>query len=312
MFKRSHLLAIASLALGFSLSASAQVVVGDVYSSDASIKGTIMLAGTGMRVFSGSQVSAGVQPAVLRLARGGEVKVCPGTNLTVSASASGTEMLFSVSTGALEFHYTIDSGADSIITPDFQLRLTGPGEYHIGVGADQRGATCVRGLQRNTALVAVSEMLGDGRYQVQPREEVVFHDGRVNTAVAGALAHCGCPDPPAPVMRAEAKPAETQAVPSQFPASAPLPPAESETHVQVEAPFVFRGDKTEPDVAYSVLRLTVRNGNDLSLKLVPTVVPPPELARKEPEKPKAAASVDKSSGGFFKKLGKFFSRIFRG
>src|SRR4051812_12958975 len=109
MWIRSHLLAVASLALGFSLPASAQAVVGDVYSSDASIKGTIMLAGTGMRVFSGSQVSAGAQSAVLKLARGGEVKICPGTNLTVSASAGGTEMLFSVSTGALEFHYTLDS-----------------------------------------------------------------------------------------------------------------------------------------------------------------------------------------------------------
>ena len=78
MFIRSHLLAIATLALGCSLPASAQVVVGDVYSSDASIKGTIMLAGAGMRVFSGSQVSAGAQSAVLKLARGGEVKVCPG------------------------------------------------------------------------------------------------------------------------------------------------------------------------------------------------------------------------------------------
>ena len=311
MFRRSHLLAIATLALGFSLSASAQVVVGDVYSSDASIKGTIMLAGAGMRVFSGSQVSAGAQSAVLKLARGGEVKVCPGTNLTVSASASGTEMLFSVSTGALEFHYAIDSGADSIITPDFQVRLMGPGEYHIGIGADQRGATCVRGLQRNNALVTVTEMLGDGRYQVQPNEEVVFHDGRVNTATAGALVHCGCPDPPTPVMRTEAKPAETPVVPPLQP-QPPAPNSDLAEHVQVDAPFVFRGDKTEPDVPYTLLRMTTRNGNDLALKLVPTVLPPPDLTAKTPEKPKAAASVDKNSGGFFKKVGRFFSRMFRG
>jgi hypothetical protein len=308
MSRRSHLLAIAALALGCTPPAGAQAVVGDVYSSDASIKGTIMLAGAGMRVFSGSQVSAGAQSAVLKLARGGEVKVCPGTNLTVSASSNGSEMLFSVSTGALEFHYAIDSGADSIITPDFQLRLTGPGEYHIGIGADQRGATCVRGLQRNNALVSVTEMLGDGRYQVQPNEEVVFHDGRVNTATAGALVHCGCPDPPAPVIRAEAKPAVAPATQSQPPVQ-DSPPAE---HVQVDAPFVFRGDKTEPDVPYTLLRLTTREGNDLALKLVPTVLPPPELASKTQEKPKVAAAADKNSGGFFKKVGRFFSRMFRG
>jgi hypothetical protein len=311
MLIKSHLLAIGTMVLFFAHPASAQVVVGDVVSSDASIKGTIMLAGSGMRVFSGSQVSAGAQPAVLRLVRGGEVKVCPGTNLSVSASANGTEMLFSVSTGALEFHYTLDAGADSIITPDFQLKLTGPGEYHIGIGTDQRGATCVRGLQRNNALVAVSEMLGDGRYQVRPQEEVVFHDGRVNTAIAGALAHCGCPDPPTPVMRAETKATEVPAEPVQPQPSAP-PPTEAEAHVQVEAPFVFRGDKTEPDVPYMLLRLTTRRGNDLALKLVPVVLPPPELARRLPEQPSSATSADKNSGGFFKKVGRFFSRMFRG
>lgn len=311
MIKKSHLLSVATLALGLSLPARAQVVVGDVYSSDASIKGTIMLAGSGTRVFSGSQVAAGASPAVLRLARGGEVKICPGTNLTVSASAAGTEMLFSVSTGALEFHYTLESGADSIMTPDFQLRFAGAGEYHIGIGADERGATCVRGLQRNNGQVAVFETLGDGRYQVQPSEEVVFRDGRVSTAAAGALVHCGCPEP-LPVMRAETKPAEAVAAPVPIP-PLPVPNQEQVAHVQVEAPFVFQGDKAEaPDITYQVLRLRASNERDIALKLVPTVLPPPELA-KAAESTKATANVEpKKSGGFFKKLGSFFSHIFRG
>jgi hypothetical protein len=311
MMKGSKLLAATGLAFGLSLPTFAQVVIGDVYSADAAIKGTIMLVGSGTRVFSGSQVAAGGSPAVLKLARGGEVRICPGTNLTVSASAAGTEMLFSVSTGALEFHYALDSGADSIMTPDFQLRLAGRGEYHIGIGADERGATCVRGLQRNSGPIAVFETLGDGRYQVQPHEEVVFRDGRVNTATAGALVHCGCPEPP-PVMRTESKPQESAASQVQVPQPA-LTTKPAETHVQVEAPFVFQGDRTQPDISYQVLKLTARNGNDIALKLVPTVTPPPELAIETMEKPKAAVAVEqKKSGGFFKKLGNFFSKMFRG
>jgi hypothetical protein len=138
----------------------------------------------------------------------------------------------------------------------------------------------------------------------------VFHDGRVDSATAGALAHCGCPDPP-PMMSAEAKPVAIPP-PAATLATAPPPPPGAEAHVQVDAPFVFRGDKTEPDVPYTLLRLTTRNGNDLALKLVPTVVPPPELASKAQEKPKVAAAADKNSGGFFKKVGRFFSKMFRG
>jgi hypothetical protein len=315
MSRGSHTVLIAAFVMAAAMQTSAQTVVGDVYASDASVKGTVMLAAGGTRVFSGSQVGAGATAATLRLARGGEVRICPGTNLTLSSSSTGNELLLSLNAGSIELHYTLASAADSIMTPDFQIQLVGPGEFHIGFGADERGATCVRGLAQNNSSVIVSEMMGDGRYQVQPHEEVVFHEGRVNTSQRGALVHCGCPAP-VPIMQAENK----SPAPATTPASVPAPVAvatpaepEPETHVQVDAPFVFHGDSANDDIAWQVSRLQTRNSNEFALQLMPTVIPPREPESKLPTPTAVVAKTDqkKGGGGFFKKLGRFFGKIFK-
>src|SRR5271167_1841690 len=77
----------------------AQQPLGELYATDASVKGSVILAGSGTSVLSGSSIQAGAQAATLKLERGGTLLVCEGTKLSITASQSGRQMLFSLNSG---------------------------------------------------------------------------------------------------------------------------------------------------------------------------------------------------------------------
>jgi hypothetical protein len=292
------------------IAASAQQTIGELYATDASVKGSVILASSGTSVLSGSSIQAGAQSATLKLERGGSLLVCEGTKLSVTASQNGRELLFSLNSGNLEMNYPLGAEADTLLTPDFRLLLPGPGTVHVAVRITPQGDTCVQSLPWNVSAIVVSESMGDATYQVKPDEAVIFRGGHLSDAVK-SKGNCGCPTSrvppvevakptPPPPLQPEPKPAETAA-------AVPPPPPPPEQHMSVEAPFVFRGNDPAPDLSQNIAVLRLENNKVVQLE--PTVLPP-AAAKKKSAQNSNTQTAKKESHGFFGKVAAFFAGIF--
>jgi hypothetical protein len=158
------------------------------------------------RVSSGSSIAADMETTVLRVKRAGDVYVCPRTTVSIVRSKDGPDLMLAINGGGLETHLTLKNSADEVVTPDFRILLRGPGEFHYAIRSDSQGSACIKPLPGNKATAIIYEQMGDGQYQLQHGDELVFHDGKL---ISNAGAHsdsknfpytvlpveCGCPPP---------------------------------------------------------------------------------------------------------------------
>jgi len=319
----------AILAFGCTL-ASAQAPVGELFASGANVKGSVVLAGGGTIVLSGSSVSAGSTPAILKLGRGGEVRICPGTGLTATIGRR-SDLTFGLGTGTVELEYNLESHSDTVLTPDFRMLLAGPGSFHVAVGAKANGDTCVKSLERNAASVIVSEQMGDGAFQLRPGDAVLFRNGRIAESVREPGLDCGCSAPPpilqaanqvataaqpaadvraplttAPVLapRPVTAPAETPTTPAtSAPATSEAPGPAPRNQTIIDVPMAFSGAEAviEPAPA-PVSRRNVSllaSRADVVFWLPPSVLPPTKVGEAGETKP--------AKRGFF---ARFFGSLF--
>ncbi len=288
-------MALASV-MGFAQQPNEPRGVGELFASDASVRGAMVMTSGGTRVMSGSQVAAGSSAAMLRLTRGGEVRVCPGTSVAVSQQWKAAPIQFGIGMGAMEIQYKLESVSDTIVTPDFRIQLIGPGTFHFALGAAANGDTCVKSLPGQNASIIVNDAMGDGTYQIAAGWSVIFMQGKLKE-VYSSDKPCGCPvNPPpqqAPAVQVAANvPVEAKPTPAQ--------PTSGGTGqvVEMEAPLVYSPKATaagDPELAEQQRVIATLRMRPLPAPLVKELMPSPA-----PKK------------GFFGAIGSFFSRLFGG
>ena len=309
--------------------------------------GVLVLAGS--RLAAGSTLTAGSETTILRLSRGGEVFVCPGTSLSITPSHNKRDLMLALSVGALEAHYSLAASADSILTPDFRIMFAGPGHFDFAISADSHGNTCVRALKGNTSSAIVSELMGDRIYQVRPAEQAVFRSGRIDRVDTDIPLECGCP-PPSPVLLANAAaapPLSDSVLPektrlggtsgpsvsasgeigsvfggtvrttlSNGPETAPLPPSQpNDVHVQVNAPFVFSAKNSaaaSPPPLAAANDLPLADSSARTVHLDPVIQSPSQEKEDEnKEEKKEGPQAKTEPRSFLRRVGGFFVSIFR-
>jgi hypothetical protein len=279
-----------------------------------------------MSVYSGSELAAGIAPATLKLARGGQVRICPHSGLNVTSSNQG--FMLATGAGAIEIDYQLTQHtADVVITPDFNVTLVGPGTFHFALGVSKQGDTCMKPLPGNASETTFSELLGTGIYKSQPNRSIIFRGGKLESPLDFA-GDCGCPPPP-PVVQAEAQPSptpasskdnntgapDTVAVASNAPTSSLPPDKPGQVHLQVDAPFVFSGRPAAAGAPYSVAK--VRVSSLPNVYFLQEKVDPVVLMQKQPEvstKTEVAVSTPqekpKQKKGFLGHVKGFFGSLF--
>jgi hypothetical protein len=240
--------------------------------------------------------------------------------------------MFAMNTGALEFDYTLfQRGADILITPDFSIRLSGPGKYHFALGTNKQGDTCVKSLPGNAAPIEFSELMSSATYRVRPQDSMLFHEGKLNgNTPLPVTESCGCPET-TPTMEATAMSSPQPTTPPRQSTAVPLPanqpaaqvPADrpGQVHVEVDTPFVFSAKDSAGVEPYSVAKLSLSSLPNLFFvqeTVDPIVLPekPAQVSVREEPPPQPAVSSQpverekKQKKGFFGRLKGMFTGIF--
>lgn len=293
-----------------------QKPIAYVPTDGVTVSGSLEVASGKAAIGNKGSITAGERTAHVTLARGGELRLCASTTIYLTTDNSvvpatgdnSTALMISLDRGALETSYKPGAYSDVLLTPDLRILISGPGDADLKMRVNQKGDTCIDNHGANAPYVTVTSQFEGGIYRVKPDQRVLFEHGSLQQVVDKESEPCGCP-PDVPVAIASTN-GHPVGGPSSNPADTAFPLAESEglkpppsppsepvvpagtPHAQVEVPITYNGAAPNQPAD------------------TPPVAPPPAVAAATPPAETSPEQKPAKSGGLFRSIGHFFSKIF--
>jgi hypothetical protein len=271
---------------------------------DSSIPGAALSVGGAMQAWKGrayitsnGAITAGPAAAQVTLPYRGTLRVCPSTTvrLSVDASASTNEipgLQIALDGGAVEASFAVTRDSDVVLTPNFRIMIGAPGASEVKIRLGQEGDTCVDNSGANAPYVVVTSVFDSGLYRVQPGQRVMFEHGDLHTVVDQEKEPCGCPS-------AGQKPNEFPLAQSEglMPLPVLSPPATSSKQPG-------GGGEGTTTLVYNA------PGNQTPQPAAIPQPPPPPQTTTGPVTPRTTPQPKQRKLGVFRRIGRFFKRIF--
>jgi hypothetical protein len=243
-------------------------------------------------IAANAAVTAGSETTHVTLPNRGTLLVCTLTSvkLTSDSSVQSGEvpgLLMAMDHGAVEMNFATTRNSDSLLTPDFRILISGPGAAEVKVRLGPEGDTCVDNTGANAPYVLVSSVFDGGAYRVQPGQRVMFQHGSMHEVVDQEKEPCGCP--PAAPSGNEFPLAQSEGL-APLPNPVPAGPSQNPASAVTIPPLVYKSTEHAPQTT--------------SAESAPA---PPADASATAAPPKAGVQ---KKPGFFRKVGRFFKRVF--
>lgn len=264
--------------------------------SAASVDGPIQAVRGRAYISSSASITAGPATAQVTLPYRGTLRVCPSTKvrLSVDASVPASEvppLMLAIDGGALETSFAIARNSDVVLTPNFRIMIGGPGASDVKIRLGPSGDTCVDNSGTNAPYVLVTSVFDSGLYRVQPGQRVMFEHGDLHTVVNDEKEPCGCPPP------------------GQKENEFPLAQSEGLAPLLTLPPATSTNQPPGEGTASTTLVYNASGNQTPQPANIPQIAPPSQASATQAKQPAQAAAPQKKRG-FFRKVGRFFKKVF--
>jgi hypothetical protein len=290
---------------------------------DATVPGAAAEVTGGVQVSNGrafiaanGTITSGSETAQVTLPYRGTLRVCASTTVKLTADSSVPAgeipgLLMAMDHGAVEASFATGRNSDFVLTPDFRILISGPGAAEVKVRLGLNGDTCVdnaeihgdsssppgRNAGVNAPYVLVTSVFDGGAYRVQAGQRVMFQHGSLREVVDQEKEPCGCP--PAGKGGNDFPLAQSEGLaPTLSPG--PIPKGQLGHEAQ-----------TTETLAYNAAEHAPASGDAAQAAAAPAAAQPAAVAPVNPAENAAANPPGpQKKPGLFKRVGKFFRKVF--